>query len=594
MTFIRYIICFGSAALAMTIPFKEKHEEIEKCAAEVLDIYEEPYAVIIDASNGFAINNIVAHIRNISYVLMNLEILETVVIQWRPNLYFILTSTVENYKIFLHLFYRTDAWNPRATFFVVYLGNEDTIKLVQLSWKYYTLRTYILDKTLKVQTYFPFQSEKCGEPLEAEVVYQCGNRQFLTQNLTHTSNLPIKFNNCPFRVEALKVVPYVISTYGEGERGFEVQILEQIANYSNISLIFLNHTHETWGFRDATHYDNMFKDILDKKTDAIAGMVTPSAPSRLFDKTIVHGFDTSKYFVPAGKQIVAWKHFLMIFDYKVWILVLVIINVTSMALWGGGMLTHTPEGYDRLDYCLLQILRATVSVIPRLPRALYFRCITFLWFSSVIILSTTYQSKLLTFLVKPAFEEEITSFKQLVESNLILKGHYTELRLMQHSEPEVYRKVLHRWENCTLASLNCTIQTIENRDSAFAQSERITNYLVQKYYGDKNKKSKLKGLNDKVYSYKVCFYLDLGSPYYERFNNIISRLAESGLIEKWVVYLETTQPRISADEFIRLNIYHLLLAFQILAIGQILAFCVFLAELCYHRVTHTRDRKLQP
>lgn len=585
---------FSTVALAIN-PFAEKQEEIGKCAVQILNSYQQPHSFIMYDAEDLIINKIVSNIRSISYVLINLqESHESLFISWRPNLYFVFTDTVAKFEKILELFYRTSAWNPRATFFVLYLGDEDVIELIELSWKYYALRTYILDKTLEVRSYYPFKNEKCGESLQPEVLYVCGNRQFETKNLTHMVNVPIKFNKCPFRVEALKIVPYVISTYGDGDKGFEIQILEEIAHYSNISLIFLNHTHKTWGYRDANNYDAMFKDLLDRKTDAIVGMVTTSSIRYLFDKTVPHAFDDNKYFVPAGKQIEHWRHFFMIFDYRVWILLLITINVTSLVLWCGGILSYIPEGYHRFDYCLLQIIAVTVSAIPRLPRALYFRCITFLWIFCSVILSSTYQCKLLTFLVKPAFEDEITSFAQLVESNLILKGHYTDLKLMQYSDPEVYKKVRHRWKNCSLASLNCTIQVIDKRDSALAQSERITKYLIQKHYGDKNIISKIKGLDDKVYSYAVCFYLDLGSPYYERFNTIISRLTENGMIVKWVEYLEPSHSKISADEFVRLNFDHMILAFEILIIGHIVAFCMFIVELCYHRVTYFKSNILLP
>lgn len=557
--------------------------KLEECSTEIVNFIEQPYAFILFTSHDTAVN-ITQNIMNVSYVLINLNtIQQPPVTSWKPNLYVIVISKVEEYEKFLKMFYRTSAWNSRAIFIIIYLGNEEVVKMFMSSWKYYAIRVYILNSNLSLISYFPYKDGKCGDNLKPEVVYKCFENKTSLKKAIYTNHLPTHFNKCQFKVEALKIVPYIIATEGNGELGFEVQILQQLAHYANLTLIFLNHSHKSWGMliNNSAKFQYMFLDLYEKKTDAIAGMVPLANQLGFFDKTINHGFEKSRYFVPAGKKIEAWRNFLMIFDYAAWILFLATACTVCIALWFGGIILFNPQGHERLEYCIMQTFRATFSVIPKIPNSSYFRCVIIIWTCSCIILTNTYQSKLLTFLVKPAFEPEISSFEELLQSKLYMGGDITQLELAKRSEPQIHKIMYNKWINCSLSTLDCGIRAAEKRDFAIVQSERKTYYLIPKHFLNSDGSSKLKGLGDKTFTYLICFYLDLGLPYYDKFNRLISGLMENGLIHKWVTYFSTTRRKLQADEFVKLNLHHFILAFAILITGYLLAFCIFMVELLY-------------
>lgn len=567
---------------------------LEQCVNEIVNLQVEPYAFITFQSNDTVIvNRLLPNITGISYILINMDTIRVLQdIHWKPNLYLIIISNIQQFEKFLKMFYRTWAWNPRGIFLIIYLGSRGWEEILTLSWAHYALRVYILDSTLTVASYFPFKNGKCGDNLQPENVYSCFNGSSAARNAIYNKTLPERFNKCPFRVEALKIVPYIIATEGNGTLGFEVQILRELARYSNLTLVFINHTHKTWGLKITGNFKYMFKDLFDKKIDAIAGMAPSAVQYGYFDKTTTHGFESSKYFVPAGKRIKTWRNFLMIFDYRVWMLMLIAVTVTCFALFIGGVILHQPEGYERVDYCIFQTYRAIFSALPSAPRSIYLRCVIILWVICCIILTNTYQSKLLTFLVKPGFEHEISSFEELLESELLMGGDATQLVSAQVDGLAVYQQLLKKWTNCSLSSLDCSIRAAEKRDFAVVQSERKTHYLASKYFMHPDGTLKLKPLNDKAFSYLICFYLDLGLPYYDKFNRLIRGLMENGLIHKWVKYLEKNRVKFYADEVTTLNMEHFILAFAILIIGHAFALCTLMIELCYHRVWTNRKHCL--
>lgn len=339
-------------------------------------------------------------------------------------------------------------------------------------------------------------------------------------------------------------------------------------------------------------YTNMVADLLDRKIDGIAGLMPASSELRqYFDVTYIHSFENSVIFVPAGKHVEGWKNLQMVYEEAVWIALLCVFIGVSAALWLGALVLQKCEDYKRLDYWLLYALCASCSSLPRLPRLIFFRYVIFMWISFFFVVSSVYQCQLLTFLVKPSFEHVISSFEELVESEMPIGGYFTVVLLIEDSEPELYQQLSRKWINCSLA-MDCLTRVAEQRDMAAIHGENVVHYQLSKRFLHPSGVAKLKPLEDKRFPFAMCFYIDKGLPYYEKMEKLIFGFKENGLFRKWVNdlrYKETTI--VLSNDLVRLNIHHLILPFVFLAVGHVIASLALLLELIHHKLSHNKKAK---
>lgn len=209
----------------------------------------------------------------------------------------------------------------------------------------------------------------------------------------------------------------------------------------------------------------------------------------------------------------------------------------------------------------------------------YYRYVLYIWICACFILNSAYQSKLLSFLVKPALEHEISSFEELMESDILKGGLYAGADQLKFSEPELYKLLAKKWVNCS-TSLECVNRTAEKRDFATLKSEMTMAYQIPRLFTNPSGTSKIKPLDDKIFSYSLCFYYDKGLPYYEKFNKLMMRLMENGLFSWWVKYLQPRKIILDFNVVIQLQMQHLSVAFSALMGGYVVAVCVLLLELC--------------
>lgn len=559
---------------------------LANCISRIINSRLEPYAFLIDAGDNPLTTSIAARIFNISYVSLHLDTISQLQeFTWKASLYVIVINQTKDYEKFFKLFYGNFVWNPRGTFITIYLGDDGLINIAEESWKHYTLRTFIVDKFLKIYTYFPYKYEKCGENLQLEELYTCDSLTATEIDNIYTNKLPRQFNKCPFRFEALKIAPYIIKTEGDGEVGFEIEMLRAVAHYTNTTLTFENHSNREWGVKmEDGKYVHMVGDLLQRKIDGLAGMVPATSDlRRYFDTTPIHTFDNSIIFVPAGKYVETWKNFEMVYEKKVWILLFAVFISVSLALWLGATMHYKSKELRRLDYWFMYALCASCSSLPRLPHLLFHRYIIYLWVSFIFVFTSVYQCQLLTFLVKPSFEHEISSFEEVIESEYPIGGYYTIVNVLQVADPELHEKLNRKWVNCSL-SMACITQTAEERNIITIKSKTRVQYQLAKQFLHPSGVSKLRPLYDKQFPFAVCFYVDKGLPYFEKMEWLINGFTESGLFSEWVKNVRYTENKVVFSETIRLGIHHLILPFVFLFTGHAAAFCVLIVEFIYYRL----------
>jgi hypothetical protein len=117
------------------------------------------------------------------------------------------------------------------------------------------------------------------------------------------------------------------------------------------------------------------------------------------------------------------------------------------------------------------------------------------------------------------------------------------------------------------------------------------NYIAFKLIQNYEKGKHVCSLDQDIYKMSFVMYLQLGSPLLDRFNTIIRRTHEAGLVDnywamlKWKTRIaKSTRDRsVLADSgsYFALALSHMIVAFCLLIIGYILSFVVFMGEHLY-------------
>lgn len=500
-----------------------------------------------------------------------------------PTLYVIFASTTNNYKRIVEKFYRTQFWNPRAKFFVIYTGVEKLSAIFKISWDFFILNLAILDNAEKVYSYFPFERGMCGGFDAYREIYSCETVTDLSNGVLFNNRLPLVFNGCPVRILALKVEPHVIDIEDTDMPGIEILLLREVAARSNLSLVFINHNFTAWGnkFADGT-YSLMYEELSKKRTDIMVGLVIANISLYCdFDESVVYNHDIITFFVPTAKMIDSWRNFMHVFDNCVWLALGVTLLAVPLTWWIIGKALKRPNALDSLQKCVFHIFEMLFTSNGIYQTSACLKYLFYLWCVFCLMLNSAYQTKLTSYLTKPAYEHQISTIAEMVDAGLSYGGFPLLRILMNETGNEVYLKVFKNFVNCPL-TVECANRSAEKRDFGVFKSVKIINYLKPKIYTYPDGRPKLFQVKDVISIYKVQMKMIRGLPFYERINQLIPRIVENGLFAKWSKDVESNRKYISANEFKQLTVQHLKIVFIIYILGNSVAFVEFLLEIVYN------------
>jgi hypothetical protein len=220
-------------------------------------------------------------------------------------------------------------------------------------------------------------------------------------------------------------------------------------------------------------------------------------------------------------------------------------------------------------------------------------------------MTTVYQAYFIGLLVNPGFEKSITTLNDLIQSG-IQYGYTSDIDALYPSDP-LYKIV---WANRKICKsmYKCLQRVIERKDFATIFDSFHAEYFRTRLLLH-NIHVPICTLKEDVTMFKITMYMARGNPLLHRFNEIITRIFEAGLIEKWQNYFMSSSSLddhpiddddddddINFSEFatVDLNTYystfsliHLRFVFHILVIGQIISTFVFLVEVLYYRACIT-------
>jgi hypothetical protein len=216
----------------------------------------------------------------------------------------------------------------------------------------------------------------------------------------------------------------------------------------------------------------------------------------------------------------------------------------------------------------------------------YGRIFFFTWMYLSVVLTTTYQSFLITSLVVPQFYKDINTLEDFDESGLrlVMFPGIKESALLDTLNPlrvRLDKKTIITTQNFS----TCLSNLIHYKDRGCAFNKLSAEWAVRQKEYFTNGVPQLHVVGECLSWYVEAYEVSRESPFLPYFNELISRFVESGMFRKWRddVHATASQKQRwifpASNQKVILQLSHFQAAFSSLVIGTLISILVFLWEI---------------
>lgn len=556
--------------------------ELTQCSMDIINRYYTNRTYIIYKSL-LLVEDIITLTTNQSLPLTiinienNLEVLNS--FKYKHDFHIFVISNVEEFETFMTFAYRTRGWNPRAKIFIIFLGDiREMDSFFKISWKYYSVNVSVLTVNLNVYTYYPLTKNNCGENLQGTLLGNCKKTVDV-----FPKKLGMYFYGCPIKVLPLVIEPYIFNINRDVNPGYEMMVLRTICQHLNLTIRHVPNPFKHWGTKLSNGtYTDMYKLMWEMKAEIMIGMILANESyADDFDDTFPHTEVDLTFSVPTPLIVEGWKNFIIIFKAELWYSFGVAMLSCILTFWLIGNNQENSEGFNKFGNCTFKVWCVIFSSFSTQPKNSLIRFIYMVWTIYSFLMTCTYSSVLISYLTSPTYEKEIATIKDMVNSNLKYGGLYVIRYIFNEPDNPTYLTLYKQFINCPLA-MECTNRTAFKRDFGVIKNARQVAYFTPLLYTYPNGRPRLRRVKDNVVPQCIWTNTIKGFLYVERFNQIVLKLRESGLIFKWDN--EATNHWKRSIEIppsvIPLNITHLKFGFFCLLFGLFTATLTFAIEIC--------------
>jgi len=530
------------------------------------------------------------------------------------------------------------SWNYRARFVVVTSVHislsiqELAFKILKEMWKYYnvmdvltvmsvsntTFNDTVVDSAIpkgnkseidiQLFSWFPYTSPTHCDNVKEAVLMDRWNSdgEFVLKVNLFPEKVPKTFHKCSTKVISFINPPALMEISDNNYTGLEVNFVEFIFKRLNLTAQYIVSPN-----RKDSFYQIFMQTAgkLETSSSDIAIGVLPlfSGTIHVAEATIPYLYVKLSWYVPCPNTASRWKSIYKIFGSPVWtcfsaVLILAVIIMWLLAKYETQLHVRESPNYKTIMYCIYNVLAITTGVsVPQKPISLSLRIFFIAWVWYAIAMTTVYQAYFIGLLVNPGFEKSITTLNDLIQSG-IEYGYPVEMDVLTFSDP-LYKSITRKRKICN-SVYQCLQRVIERKDFA-----TIFDSFRAKYFRTRllfhNIHVQVCTLQEDIKFFMGTMYLAKGNPLLHIFNEIITRMFESGLIEKWLNdfmfsprlddhpiddddtnFSDFATNELNTD-YSTFSLMHLQAVFYVLLIGQIISTFVFLVEVLYYRVCIT-------
>lgn len=499
------------------------------------------------------------------------------------------------------------AWNPKARFVVVLTGRsisknqqELTKAILKDLSDIQVLNAIILLKQSKnfprrhsthlsdlhILTWFPFSppSGYCGVMNRANTIdtWISDKQQFYLNKDLFENKIPPSLGLCPLKISTYHFPPFVIfpdknTTSLSDMSGVDIAMLQHISELANVSIVLLLRSDITDSKRVDGKWTGPIGDILYNKSDlALGAWCFTLDDSLVVDGTDRYFTEEFTFFIPRAGMNPRYLSMTRVFASDVWLLIFVLMFLAAFTfnLVAVGQTTVECDTYKDISDCLLSAWSVVLGVgVHKMPLSQPLRGLFFLWLTYSLAINTVFQTYVTTYIVDPGHRYQIDSVDEIMESGLevyVIDFLYELLGDDFLKHPKSWRKCGNANQCLKTASASPGVVMLAGKVFAKYKSKELNCAFT--YHES----------SSDLFHFHTVMVLKKGSPYLERINSIIGRLAEGGYPGKF--FKDVTQEKRlrclpELDQYVPMSLDQLQSAFVVMLIGMSLSLLLFFGEL---------------
>ncbi|CAK1583242.1 unnamed protein product [Parnassius mnemosyne] len=504
------------------------------------------------------------------------------------------------------------SWNPLAKAIVFYqlrpkeIGEKISVDFINELRSFKFLRTIIfihdpLKGELLSYSWTPYTDNNCGSKCDSVYVLDRCTGDVFEQLEPQREMFPTDMKGCPLVLQVVVAEPYVLrpskkisstsfANIYEFDKGGDVNLVKIIGEFTNMTLLMcMSKEEENYGTIDQNGTATGAYSLLRNNTvDMMIGNIEVTKILRKwFHTSVSYTQDEMTWCVPIANKAATWDNLVIIFQLPTWI-------ATFACLFTMALLFHVLHYREKesATKCPIRSILLTFSMLlgwgaSFKPKRIVFRILIFCWLHFSLNMGITYESFLRSFLMHPRFEKQMSSESDLIQSGIQFGGREIYRSYFETNNSSSF--YLYRKYNSTTFSEGIRRVALD-RNFAVVSSRRQAEYQDQNLGKGKRLIYCFPESNN-LYKYGVVLLARKWFPMLERFNKIIRRVTENGLIEKWNKELLMRRSNAGGMEAIfPLSIQHLLGAFVFIGIMYAISTLVFIGEIVigyFKRSNHT-------
>ncbi|KAF5291709.1 hypothetical protein FQR65_LT11402 [Abscondita terminalis] len=497
--------------------------------------------------------------------------------------YYVLIAPEENLpEIFAFLTYSSN-WNPRAKFLVVL--DKPFEHIFQIVQKYYIFNILLLihyNDDIHIITYFPYEENKI------EKMDICINGKLSNGIDLFPDKLPKVWHNFTVRTVTVYSPPYVLNFNQDPEvLGMEVNIVSLLQELIGFNVVYEIKPFNNWGIRlKNKSYTGVYSYLKNYEIDLGYGFFFANINEDWdFDQTYPYMEDNVKWIVAMAKIEENWKGVINIFEINIWILIfLTYFCCTFLLVFGsskGSFLNRTTIYFMESYQCFL-------GQSVNLPTKTFLRTIFGLWIFFGIIITSTFQGKLISVLNVKSREKQISNVEDLTNSKMTF-GFYVNIRNSFLNGSNIDQYIFDHSDTCPLDDL-CLNQTAYGTKFATVAPKKIVQYVISQQFLDDAGSSLLYLFDSNINHILITMAFTKGYPMFNKVNRMLSHIRETGFIDfqyKDVLYIAENAIRRAQKTSFGSNplaMSDLFWIFLILCFGLAIALVTFISEIILYKL----------
>ncbi|XP_063375043.1 uncharacterized protein LOC134662700 [Cydia amplana] len=486
-----------------------------------------------------------------------------------------------------HVRYR----NTNALFILVLpnIRKEELPTIFKILWSHHIIHILVtikdVDEDASIYSYLPYAAGRCGRDYNHTIkMGQCQAHaaRDVVEKLREYEKPNLE--NCTFNILAHHYPPLVFSdlnpldTFAVGIERYLVELLLE-AEHMSPNFTFVPETAEFGGITNNFTVTGIMKKLHENEVDLLFGGFSLNNKRALLFDFISNHLAFEDVYIPVTRNaelVQSWKIIYMIFEYRVWLLLLVAILICSALL---SSMDSISKGKCNCSSKLLALFgNATQNVALKRNENLSENLIIIHWLWFVFLVTCYYNTQLTSYSTYRTYEPQINEYMSLQNYNLTPCFSRDIMAFLKNSDTPIIHEQYLDMDSCNTA--DAALDEIVKSSSKYT----VTIYYKYLWWASQHPKgkSRVHVMQGNMYKTHYAIFFKRGFPLLQQFERRMSRIVECGFVHaikgRFPNDVRYASDVSGAFDVRFLTSYDLILPFSILGAGHLIALVVFIIE----------------